>query len=55
MFTAMLVLGEPGQIGVVGSVVVAEDQRAIRALIVIAVPRLDDSECLDDEGLFDLE
>jgi hypothetical protein len=51
----MLVLGEPGEIGVVGSVVVAEDQCAIRTLIVIVVPGFDDSECLDDESLFDLE
>jgi len=38
-----------------GSVVVTEDQCAIRSLVVIVVPDLDDSKCSDDQDLFDLE
>ncbi len=38
-----------------GSVVVTEDLCAIRALVMIVVPDLDDGKCSDDQGLFDLE
>ena len=51
----MLVLGEARQIGVVGSVAVAKDQRAIRTLVMIVVSDLDDGKCPYDQSLLDLE